>query len=123
MSEAETETNPIDRTVAHLFFHRPLELSGKHPETPESPASTKFPCERESVGLMSLPMGCISDNSQVKQKLTHQVSKGPSPSMDPQHVEQFKNSPWVDTSENASKYGPADGVAEVEASECNLKLF
>ncbi|KAK8676094.1 hypothetical protein V6N13_034148 [Hibiscus sabdariffa] len=41
MSDAETETNPIDRTVAHLLFHRPLELSGKHPETPESPASIK----------------------------------------------------------------------------------
>ncbi|XWS56981.1 hypothetical protein CRYUN_Cryun09bG0132500 [Craigia yunnanensis] len=117
MSEAETVTNPIDRTVAHLLFHRPLELSGKHPETPESPASTKFPCERKSAGLMSLSMGCISDNSQVKQKLAHQVSKGSSLLMDPKHVEQFKNSPCVDTSKNASNYEPADGVAKVETSE------
>ena len=118
MSDAETETNPIDRTVAHLLFHRPLELSGKHPETPESPASTMFPCECKYTGLMSLQMGCISDNSQVKQNLIQQVSKVPSALVDPQLVEQFKNSPCIDTSENASNYGPADGeVAEVEASQ------
>ncbi|XVE52266.1 hypothetical protein DITRI_Ditri02bG0109400 [Diplodiscus trichospermus] len=118
MPDAETETNPIDRTVAHLLFHRPVELSRKHPETPESPASPKFPCERKSVGLMSLPMGCILDNSQVKQNLQYQISKGPSRSMDPQHMEQFKNSPCIVTSENASNYGSADGgVTEVEASE------
>ncbi|XP_022764807.1 protein LNK2-like [Durio zibethinus] len=117
MSDAETETNPIDRTIAHLLFHRPLELSVKHPETPESPASTKFACEHKSAGLMSLPMGCLSDNSQVKQNLTHQVSKVPSSLMDPQHVEQFKNSPCIDASVNESNYGPTGGVAEVEASQ------
>ncbi|XP_022742067.1 protein LNK2 isoform X2 [Durio zibethinus] len=116
MSDAETETNPIDRTVAHLLFDRPLELSGKHPETTGSLASSKFSYERKSVGLMSLP-GCLSDNSQVKQNLAHNVSKGPSPLMGPQHVEHFKNSPCIDTSENASNYGPADGgVAKVESS-------
>ncbi|XVF24413.1 hypothetical protein REPUB_Repub13aG0125800 [Reevesia pubescens] len=113
MSEAEAETNAIDRTVAHLLFHRPLELSGKHPETPDSPASTKFPCELKSGGLMSFPVGCISDNLQVKQNLVHQVSK-----VEPQHMEQFKNIPCIDTSENASSYGPADGrVAEVEPAQ------
>ncbi|KAL4366773.1 hypothetical protein GQ457_05G021620 [Hibiscus cannabinus] len=114
MSDAETETNPIDRTVAHLLFHRPLELSGKHPETPESPASIS---ERKAASLMSLPMGCISDNSQVKQNLAHQVSKVPPP-LDHQHVEQFKNNHRMDTSENESNYRPSDGgVAEVEASQ------
>lgn len=117
MSDVETETNPIDRAVAHLLFHRPLESSGRHPETPESPASTKFPCERKSAGLTSLHMGSISDNSQVKQNITHLVSKGVSPLMDPQRVEQFKNSPCMDTSENALNYGPADGgITEVDAS-------
>ncbi|KAK6271472.1 hypothetical protein POUND7_008570 [Theobroma cacao] len=116
MSDAETETNPIDRTVAHLLFHRPLELPGKHPETPESPASTKFPCERKSASLLGLPIGCISDNSQVQQNLIHQVLKGPSPLLDSQQVEQFKNSTCIDGSENASNYGPADvGATEVEA--------
>lgn len=118
MSEAETETNPIDRAVAHLLFHRPLELSGKHTETPESPASVKFPFEHKPAGLMSLPMGCVSDKSQVKQNLSHQVSKVPSPLVNSQPVEQFKSSPCIDTSENASTYGPADGAPEeVEASQ------
>ncbi|PPS15195.1 hypothetical protein GOBAR_AA05393 [Gossypium barbadense] len=118
MSEAETETNPIDRAVAHLLFHRPLELSGKHTETPESPASVKFPFEHKPAGLMSLPMGCVSDKSQVKQNRSHQVSKVPSPLVDSQPVEQFKSSPCIDTSENASTYGPADGAPEeVEASQ------
>ncbi|TYJ36346.1 hypothetical protein E1A91_A05G301200v1 [Gossypium mustelinum] len=118
MSEAETETNPIDRAVAHLLFHRPLELSGKHTETPESPASVKFPFEHKPAGLMSLPMGCVSDKSQVKQNLSHQMSKVPSPLVDSQPVEQFKSSPCIDTSENASTYGPADGAPEeVEASQ------
>ncbi|XVF41143.1 hypothetical protein PTKIN_Ptkin01aG0256500 [Pterospermum kingtungense] len=118
MSVAETETNPIDRAVAHLLFHRPLELSGRHPETPESPASAKFPSERKSAGLTILQMGCISDNSQVKQNLTPLVPKGLCSSMDPQCVEQFKNSPCMDPSENASNYRPANGgIAEVEAAE------
>lgn len=119
MSDTETETNSIDRTVAHLLFHRPLELSAKHPETPESPVSEKFLCECKSAGLMNLPMGCISsDDSQVRQNLTHHKSKVPSPLADPQHMDQFKNSSCMDTSEDASNYCPADsGVAEVEASQ------
>lgn len=40
MPEAETDTNQIDRTVAHLLFHRPIEFSGIL-ETAESPSSTK----------------------------------------------------------------------------------
>ncbi|KAL4333256.1 hypothetical protein GQ457_07G019500 [Hibiscus cannabinus] len=117
MSDAETETNPIDRTVAHLLFHRPLELSRKYTETPESPTFSKFSFERKSAGLMSSSLGCISDDSQVKPNLPHQVSEVPSPLMDSQHLEQF-NSPCLDTCENASTYGPADGgAAEVEASQ------
>ncbi|GMI90453.1 NIGHT LIGHT-INDUCIBLE AND CLOCK-REGULATED GENE 2 [Hibiscus trionum] len=117
MSDAETETNPIDRTIAHLLFHRPLELSRKYTETPESPTSSKFSFECKSAGLMSSSLGCISDDSQVKQNLPHQASEVPSPLMDSQHLEQF-NSPCLDSCENASAYGPADGgAAEVEASQ------
>ncbi|KAK8671327.1 hypothetical protein V6N13_037923 [Hibiscus sabdariffa] len=94
-TEAETETNPIDRTVAHLLFHQPLVLSRKHPQTPESLASTKLPCDGKTV------------------------SKVPSPLLDPKHAEQFKNSPFVDASENASSNQPADGGV----SERNLELF
>ncbi|KAL4269552.1 hypothetical protein GQ457_HM001600 [Hibiscus cannabinus] len=94
MSETETETNPIDRTVAHLLFHQPLVMSRKHPQTPESLASTKLPCDGKTV------------------------SEVPSPLLDPKHVEQFKNSPFVDASENASSNQTADGV-----SQRNLELF
>ncbi|KAK8643239.1 hypothetical protein V6N13_012543 [Hibiscus sabdariffa] len=73
MSDTETETNPIDRTVAHLLFHWPLELSRKYTETPESPTSSKFSFERKSAGLMSSSLGCISDDSQVKLNLPHQM--------------------------------------------------
>ncbi|THG00871.1 hypothetical protein TEA_011181 [Camellia sinensis var. sinensis] len=66
MPDMETETNPIDRTVAHLLFHRPAELSGKHPETPESPVvSTKLPSERNTRGLLSLPRGFFPDNYKI----------------------------------------------------------
>ncbi|KAJ6853076.1 uncharacterized protein M6B38_250920 [Iris pallida] len=41
LTDAETYTNPIDRTVAHLLFHRPSEQSIKpaNNETPQSPIS------------------------------------------------------------------------------------
>ncbi|KAI4302495.1 hypothetical protein MLD38_038231 [Melastoma candidum] len=44
-TDSETDTNPMDRAVAHLLFHRLL--SGKHPETPESSMSTKLTIEQQ----------------------------------------------------------------------------
>lgn len=41
--DTETVTNPTDRTVAHLLFHRPFDMSAaRHMEGPESPASSKM---------------------------------------------------------------------------------
>lgn len=54
MPNVETETNAIDRTVAQLLFHRPLEMSGKLPETPESPASIKLASEHRIAGTVGL---------------------------------------------------------------------
>lgn len=48
--DTETATNPIDRAVAHLLFHRSLESSpslGKLPRTPESPGSSTLRLERK----------------------------------------------------------------------------
>ncbi|GKU98279.1 hypothetical protein SLEP1_g11301 [Rubroshorea leprosula] len=116
MSGTETETNPIDRTVAHLLFHRPLELSGKHPEMPESPASTKFSSEHKTVGFMNYPMGGMPESS--KPIITLKGPQNPCSLVDPQPADQFENSPCIDTSENASNFGPAEGgIAEVEASQ------
>ncbi|KAJ0255348.1 Protein LNK2 [Hirschfeldia incana] len=57
MLDTETVTNPTDRTVAHLLFHRPFDMSAaKHTEGLESPSSSNmgaevkgsFPSTRES---------------------------------------------------------------------------
>lgn len=64
--DMETQTNRIDRAVAHLLFHRP-ELSGKHPQTPESPSSTKLPCEISTSGLLSSPREFLPYNRRGKQ--------------------------------------------------------
>lgn len=105
MADAETETNPIDRTVAHLLFHRPLELSGKHSETPESPASTQFPGERRPGGLINFSTRGMPEFSNIP----HQGS---------QPSDQFANSPCIGTSENASNYGSAGAATtEPEASQ------
>ncbi|KAJ4885215.1 dentin sialophosphoprotein-related [Raphanus sativus] len=46
MLDTETVTNPTDRTVAHLLFHRPFDMSAaKHTEGLESPSSSKMGAE------------------------------------------------------------------------------
>ncbi|KAJ0101335.1 hypothetical protein Patl1_05408 [Pistacia atlantica] len=115
MPDAETETNPIDRAVAILLFHRPLEQLGKHYETPKSP---KFPTDHGTMNLMNLPMGSKPEVSNVTQNFSDQGSKEPGPMLEPQPIDRFKTSPCLDTSENASYYEPAGrGGAVVEASQ------
>lgn len=118
MGDMETETNPIDRTVAHLLFHRPLELPGRHPEAPESPFSSRLPCEHKTAGLVNSPMGCSPEGSKNKQSFFYQGPKSPCRIADSQQGDQFKNSPCIDTSENASNNETAeDGTMEVEPSQ------
>nr|VDD09924.1 unnamed protein product [Brassica oleracea] len=46
MLDTETVTNPTERTVAHLLFHRPFDMSvAKHIEGPESLSSSKMETE------------------------------------------------------------------------------
>ncbi|KAG2286929.1 hypothetical protein Bca52824_046533 [Brassica carinata] len=46
MLDTETVTNPTERTVAHLLFHRPFDMSvAKHIEGPESLSSSKMGTE------------------------------------------------------------------------------
>ncbi|KAL2491745.1 dentin sialophosphoprotein-related [Abeliophyllum distichum] len=71
MPDVETDTNPIDRTVAHLLFHRPLEFSGKAAEAPESPISAKLPCERKDT----LPTGYFLESSENMQITSPHGSK------------------------------------------------
>ncbi|KAK9912890.1 hypothetical protein M0R45_036724 [Rubus argutus] len=115
MPDVETETNPIDRTVAHLLFHRPLDLSGKHSGPPESPVSTKLLCERKTAGLANLPNEVLPDSLKNKPKYPQQDLGSYSPDADPQSADQ--NFPCMDKSETVLNNGPADGgTMEVEAS-------
>ncbi|KAJ6806409.1 uncharacterized protein M6B38_174360 [Iris pallida] len=54
LPDAETYTNPIDRTVAHLLFHKPSEQSIKplNTETPQSPTSN-YKLPRDIRGSIS----------------------------------------------------------------------
>ncbi|KAK1370486.1 hypothetical protein POM88_036578 [Heracleum sosnowskyi] len=59
--EGETDTNPIDRTVAHLLFHRSIEFS-ENLKKVESPASAKILQERTSTNLLAMPRGVLAEN-------------------------------------------------------------
>lgn len=52
-SKVETETNLIDRAVAHLLFHQPLELPKNLTEIPESQLSEEFCYESKPSSPLS----------------------------------------------------------------------
>ncbi|KAJ1414951.1 protein LNK2-like isoform X2 [Sesbania bispinosa] len=109
MPDVETETNPIDRTVAHLLFHRPMELTGNYSDKLESPSSSKVQCESKAASLMNL---CLPEEDlKSNQQFSHLGLKNSWSSFEAQPVDQIKNSPCVDTSENASN------TQELEASQ------
>lgn len=112
MPDVETETNPIDRTVAHLLFQRPVELTGTYSDKLESPISTKVQCESKAANLVNFPMKCLAEEDlKSNQQFSHLGSKNSWPSFDAQSMDQMKNSPCIDTSENASN------TQELEASQ------
>ncbi|KAI4302493.1 hypothetical protein MLD38_038230 [Melastoma candidum] len=54
VNDVETDTNPTDRAVAHLLFHRPMENSTKNLNTPESSISAKLNLEGRAQGGIDL---------------------------------------------------------------------
>lgn len=109
LPDGETETNPIDRTVAHLLFYRPMELSGKQAETSESPLS-KLPSEHRAAAVMNFP-----ETFSYKQCFGPQDLKVCLPLVEP---DQYKESPCIDASENASNNGHTEsGTVVVESSQ------
>lgn len=112
--DAETETNPIDRTVAHLLFHRPFELSQNYPDAPESPVATKLSYE-QNAGLKTLPMELLPDSALLgKRRISQDGSKNSWMSAE---MQQIKTSPCMDTSDNTSNTGLVDdAVLEYEAA-------
>ncbi|XP_047178020.1 protein LNK2 [Vigna umbellata] len=110
MPDVETETNPIDRTIAHLLFHSPVELTQNYSDKLESPVSTKVQCESKAANLVNFPMSCLpDDDSKNNQQLSHLGLKNSW--FDTQSMDQIRNSPCLDTSENASN------TQELEASQ------
>ena len=117
MPDVETETNPIDRTVAHLLFHRPLDSTGNHADKLDSPISTKMQSARKTANRANLSVGCLPEEDvKSNQQCTHQGFKNPCSLFEAQAMDQFKNNPCFDTSENASNNRPAD----VEARELEI---
>ena len=73
----ETETNQIDRAVAHLLFHRPLKLPVRLSETPESSTSTKVSTEQETATPSSLSVDLLGKSSEYEYDLTPLGPKSP----------------------------------------------
>ncbi|KAH1225567.1 Protein LNK2 [Glycine max] len=95
MPDVETETNPIDRTVAHLLFHRPMELTQNYSDKLESPISTKVQCESKAANPVNFPMSYSQDeDAKNNQQLSHLGFKNPW--VDAQSMDQIKNNPCID---------------------------
>ncbi|CAE6076256.1 unnamed protein product [Arabidopsis arenosa] len=76
MPDTEAVTNPTDRTVAHLLFHRPFDmLAAKSMEGPESPASSKMGTGEKG----NFPKCIIRETHLNKQKA--QKEEGPADSL------------------------------------------
>ncbi|KAL2326388.1 hypothetical protein Fmac_025446 [Flemingia macrophylla] len=112
--EIETKTNPIDRTVAHLLFHRTLELTENYPDKLESPISAKMQFESKSTNLENFSMGCMPDEDlNSNQQFSHQGLKNYCCAFDAQSKDQFKNNHCIDTSDNASNNELVDAGDQV----------
>ncbi|XP_047978162.1 protein LNK2 isoform X2 [Salvia hispanica] len=74
-ADAETDTNPIDRVVAHLLFHRPLDFSGKPSDAPDSPLSPNLPFEKKANPTVSLTKGRFAESFGNTQITSPQGSK------------------------------------------------
>lgn len=112
----ETETNPIDRTVAHLLFYRPPEMSGKPVEAPDSPLLTKIrPFETKATGY--LPTNLVPQRPENKQTLPNNESKDTIMFTDGDGVQNSLH--HLNACENTTKKGSINGVAKTEPpSEC-----
>ncbi|XP_039172247.1 protein LNK2 isoform X5 [Eucalyptus grandis] len=106
-ADVETDTNPIDRAVAHLLFHRPF--STKLPGTPESLISQKLPHKHKAQELANVQNEGLSKILKTESQSSLQGSESTDQMTDTHQINQFKNSTSMDTSENA--YVPTEGGA------------
>lgn len=123
MSDVEIETNPIDRAVAHLLFHRPMELTMKHPAgSPNSSLSAKLlPTSENKVSTAAnlpsggtLPKGSEHESHhRPKSHTTHHQKEG-------QQMDLLTTSTSENTSTSMVVVGGAphgDVTMELEASQ------
>ena len=104
--DIERGTNPIDRTVAHLLFHRPIEQSIKPSVIPESSLPTKPPSECKSMSVASLLAAGYTESSNDGQVTSISGSETPSGTfLGAQQVDQVESNPCLESSENISKNG------------------
>ncbi|XP_021859802.2 protein LNK2 [Spinacia oleracea] len=73
----ETETNHIDRAVAHLLFHRPLKLSVRPDETPESSTQAEVSTEQETTAHSSQLIDLLPKSSENEYNLSPNGSNVP----------------------------------------------
>jgi hypothetical protein len=100
--DIETETNSIDRTVARLLFHRPVELTGNYSDKLESPVSKKVQCESKAANQADFPMRCLQEEDlRSHRQFSHLGLENPCQTFEVQPMHQIKNSLGI-TSENAS---------------------
>ncbi|KAJ4970340.1 hypothetical protein NE237_003439 [Protea cynaroides] len=107
--DAETETNPIDRTVAHLLFYRPPESSARPLQDGDMPRTlipNQLASEPKIEGLLNLPMECLSESSTEKQSVFHPGTKAPCTFSEPHHDDQFRSSPYINTPDVVSNNEP-----------------
>lgn len=86
----ETNTNQIDRLVAHLLFHRPFKLSSKHADTPESSMSTKVSIDQKAADPNSMAIAFLTKNSENEYNLSPHDSKTSCPFVDSCEEDMFE---------------------------------
>ncbi|CAA0808946.1 Unknown protein [Striga hermonthica] len=107
MPDVETDTNPIDRAVAHLLFHQPIEFSGKPAETPESPLSGNH--IKKASPIKSLGKGYFPESAENNTHITSPLEPKPPTAIFPQGDESQNNLCFV-TSKNAMNNESTDVV-------------
>ncbi|KAG9141617.1 hypothetical protein Leryth_015317 [Lithospermum erythrorhizon] len=98
MPHVETATNSIDRAVAHLLFHRPLESSDNHAARPDSSSSPNLSCERK-IDLTSLPITQLPQNLGNEVDVSHDGAKA---SLLFTEADQLRKSPGLDVQKISS---------------------
>uniref|UniRef100_A0A7N1A752 Protein LNK2 n=1 Tax=Kalanchoe fedtschenkoi TaxID=63787 RepID=A0A7N1A752_KALFE len=106
MVDAETQTNPIDRTVAHLLFHRPFDVTAKHSETPKLSVSAQPLPDSKTDSLVGIGTECSKDSAGPKQSLPRKKFESSFLVTEPQLGKELLDRSCMDISKNASNNEP-----------------